>query len=126
MFRASFIFFIIAIIAAIEIFGNAGILIVPGMRIDLDKYSITTAGVLLWLVLLPLSYNILESKNKMIPKKWVIIHLIGTLFYFIWLNYVVTIYYYINFNISMVVFSIFILSQIVYLYQFIKYIVRKN
>jgi hypothetical protein len=126
MFRASLVFLIIAIIATIQIFGNAGVLIVPGLRLDLDKYSITTAGVLLWLVLLPLSYNILERKNRMIPNKWIIIHLIGTLFYFIWLNYVLPVYYYINFNISIVVFSIFLLSQIIYVYLFIKYLVRRN
>ena len=60
MFRASLIFFLLAIIAAIEIFGNSGILIVPGMRLDLDKYSITTAGVLFWLYFISCSsHNIL-------------------------------------------------------------------
>ena len=127
MFRASAIFLILAIIATIQIFGNAGILVEPGWRISmLDIYSIATASILLWLYLISLSYYILEGKNKTIPKKWIIIHLVGTLFFFIWLNYSLPVYYYLNYNLGIVVFGIFILSQIFYLYLFIKSLVRKN
>ena len=127
MFRASLIFLILAIIATIQIFGNAGIFIAPGWHISiLSIYSITTSGVLLWFFILPLSYYILERRNKILPKKWIISHLVGTLVYFIWLNYSLPVYYYLNYNISIVVFSIFLLSQIIYLYLFIKYLVRKN
>jgi hypothetical protein len=87
MVRHSLLFFVIALIATIEFIGGFAVSVVPGWHtVIVPPLMIFSMILISWLYLLSVFYFVMERKNRQLPQRMFIIHLILTLFYFFYSN----------------------------------------
>ena len=87
MVRHSLLFLVIALIATIEFMGGFAVSVVPGWHIVIFPPLMIFSMILIsWLYLLSVFYFVMERKNRQLPQRMFIIHLILTLFYFFYSN----------------------------------------
>jgi hypothetical protein len=87
MVKISLLFLVIALIATIEYLSGFAVSVVPGWQTEIvPPYMILSVLLPIWLYLLPLGYFILERKKRLPVRRTVVIHLIMTLFFFLYSN----------------------------------------
>jgi hypothetical protein len=85
--KPSLVFFVIALIPAIELSNGLAMSVLPGWHTTVITPMVTISLIMLaWLFVIPVGYFILERKNKLPTNRQTVIHLFLTLSFFLLSN----------------------------------------
>ncbi len=123
MIRYSGLFVVIAVVALLVSLSGYTTSVVPGWHTEIyPPYYVVSVAQLIWIILLPVFYSLLEKRNREIPRAYFLIHLCTTLTFFIPMADWLTIGgYYINWLPFIVPLVIFTLGQLLLLIAVFKF-----